>query len=179
MEKLDVVSTRLVKDAPLMSKTPITKPKDAVYLIGEELCQRDREVLCVINLKTNGIPISCNYVTMGTLNQSLVHPREIFKSSILSNAESMVIVHNHVSGKLEPSEDDTKITERMVDLCDMMGIPLLDHIIVGGDNTEYFSFREKEILPYSKKSYTKDYQEIKFKEEKVAEELVRVHRRGR
>lgn len=179
MEKLDVVSIRLVKDAPLMSKIPIKEPEDAVHLIGEELCQMDREVLCVINLKTNGIPISCNFVTMGTLNQSLVHPREIFKSSILSNAQSMVIVHNHPSGKLDPSEDDTKITKRMVDLCDLMGIPLLDHIIVGGDNTEYFSFREREILPYSNIKLTTDYNEIEFSEVKVAEDTVRMHRRGR
>ena len=80
--KLDVVSIRLVKDAPLYSGHPIKNPLDAVSLVGEQLCEMDREVLCVINLCSDGKPINCSFVSVGTVNESLAHPREIFKSTV-------------------------------------------------------------------------------------------------
>ena len=86
MSKLDVVSIRLVKDAPIMSDKPIGNPIAAVELLGKQLCDMDREVLCVINLKANGVPINCNFVSMGAVDQTVAHPRELFKSAILSNA---------------------------------------------------------------------------------------------
>lgn len=73
---LDVVSVRLVKDAPIMSGHPITKPEDAVLLLGKHLCEMDREVLCVINMKTDGTPINCHFASIGCLNESMAHPRE-------------------------------------------------------------------------------------------------------
>lgn len=168
--KLDVVSIRLVKDAPLYSGHPIKKPLDAVTLVGEQLCEMDREVLCVINLCSDGKPINCSFVSVGTVNESMAHPREIFKSSILSNAASMLIVHNHPSGNLTPSKNDTMITDRMVKMCSYMGIPLEDHIIVGGDNTSYFSFKEKNIMPTPKCMVSTDYHDIEFGYSLVAEE---------
>lgn len=84
--------------------------------------------------------------SVGSLNQSLVSPREIFKTSILSNAANMLLIHNHPSGSLNPSKDDIEITDRLIQLTDLMGIPLLDHIIVGGNNIEYFSMREKGLM---------------------------------
>ena len=92
---LDVVSVRLVKDAPIMSGHPITKPEDAVLLLGKHLCEMDREVLCVINMKTDGTPINCHFASIGCLNESMAHPREIFKASILSNAATIMLMHNH------------------------------------------------------------------------------------
>lgn len=100
MSKLDVVSIRLVKDAPIMSDKPIGNPIAAVELLGKQLCDMDREVLCVINLKANGVPINCNFVSMGAVDQTVAHPRELFKSAILSNASSMLLLHNHPSGNL-------------------------------------------------------------------------------
>ena len=160
--KLDVVSIRLVKDAPLYSGHSIKRPLDAVTLVGEQLCEMDREVLCVINLCSDGKPINCSFVSVGTVNESMAHPREIFKSSILSNAASMIIVHNHPSGNLTPSKNDTMITDRMIKMCSYMGIPLEDHIIVGGDNTRYFSFKEKELLKMPKVSLTQNYHYLEF-----------------
>ena len=93
MSKLDVVSIRLVKDAPIMSDKPIGNPIAAVELLGKQLCDMDREVLCVINLKANGVPINCNFVSMGAVDQTVAHPRELFKSAILSNASSMLLLH--------------------------------------------------------------------------------------
>lgn len=75
--KLNVASIRLVKDAPIYSEHPIKTPLDAVDVIGSQLCEMDREVLCVINLKTDGTPINCHFVSVGTLNETISSPREI------------------------------------------------------------------------------------------------------
>lgn len=144
--KLDVVSVRLVRDIPLYSEVKITKSEEAVSLVGEVLCGMDREIVCVLNIGGDGRPINCNFASMGALNYAIVHPRELLKASILSNAANMLLVHNHPSQSLVPSKEDVRITDRMQKVCDLVGIPLLDHIIIGGDNREYFSFREKSIM---------------------------------
>lgn len=168
--RLDVVSVRLVKETPLASGYPVTSPEDAVELLGKYMCEMDREVVCVINLKTDGTPINCHFASMGSMNEACVHPRELLKASILSNAASMLLVHNHPSGNLFPSKQDTKLTDRMVKLCELIGIPLLDHVIVGGDNKEYFSFREKSLLKIPEIYLTADYQTIDFQSGMVAEQ---------
>lgn len=152
--KLDVVSVRLVRDAPLYSEVAIEEPEEAVSLVGEILCGMDREMVCVLNLNGNGEPINCNFASIGALNYAAVHPRELLKASILSNAASILLVHNHPSQSLSPSKEDVRVTDRMQKLCEMVGIPLQDHIIVGGDNREYFSFKEKGILKNACIHYT-------------------------
>lgn len=144
--KLDVVSVRLVRDAPLYSQMAIHEPEEAVSLVGELLCGMDREMVCVINIGGDGRPINCNFASVGALNYSVVHPRELLKASILSNAASMLLIHNHPSQNLSPSKEDIRITDRVQKLGELVGIPLMDHIIVGGDNREYFSFKEKGIM---------------------------------
>jgi len=160
--KLEVVSVRLVKDAPLLSKKKIMKPEDAIDVVGNVLCEMDREVICVINLKTDGIPINCHFASMGAVNQAILHPRELFKASILSNAANMILVHNHPSSNLQPSKEDTIMTDRMIKLTELLGIPLLDHIIVGGDNKEYFSFRAKGLLTNPNIVLSTNYQTLNF-----------------
>ena len=142
--KLDVVSIRLVKDAPLYSGHPIKNPLDAVSLVGEQLCEMDREVLCVINLCSDGKPINCSFVSVGTVNESLAHPREIFKSCILSNAASVLLLHNHPSGDATESTSDLKFTNDIHNACKLIGIELSDHIIIG-DHC-YTSLKEKGCL---------------------------------
>ena len=160
--KLEVVSVRLVKDAPLFSDHKIISPADAVEVVGDFLCEMDREVVCVINLKSDGTPINCNIVSIGAINQTIAEPREFFKSSILSNAAGMIMVHNHPSGELVPSRQDVLITHRILELTELMGIRLADHVIVGGDNSQYFSFSEKKLLQYPSFSFTADYNELDF-----------------
>lgn len=160
--KLEVVSVRLVKDAPLFSDHKITSPEDAVKVVGDFLCEMDREVMCVINLKLDGTPINCNIVSIGAVGQTIAEPRELFKSGILSNAAQMIMVHNHPSGRLEPSEQDTMLTDRMLKLTDLMGITLNDHVIVGGDNSRYFSFYEKGLLEHPKTHFATDYKALEF-----------------
>lgn len=162
--QLEVVSIRLVKDATVLSGHEIHCPGDAVAVVGEMLCELDREVVCVINLKADGTPINCHFASIGAVNQSIACPRELFKSSILSNAAGMLLVHNHPSGRLQPSKEDTILTDRMVKLCGMMGIPLMDHVIVGGDNRNYFSFREKKMLENPHHALCTDYRAIQFEQ---------------
>ncbi len=160
--KLEVVSVRLVKDAPLFSDHKITGPAEAVKVVGDFLCEMDREVMCVINLKCDGTPINCNIVSVGAVSQAIAEPRELFKASILSNAAQMIIVHNHPSGELVPSKADIMITDRMLKLTELMGIRLADHVIVGGDNRQYFSFCEKELLQYPSVCLSTDYKTLDF-----------------
>ena len=144
--RLEVVSIRLVKDAPILSEDPVTSPQDAVRLLGSRMCDMDREVVCVINLRADGRPINCNLASMGAVDWAVVHPREIFKSSILSNAASILMLHNHPSGNLMPSKLDNELTERIIQAGDILGIPVKDHIIVGRDNSRCYSFQAEGII---------------------------------
>lgn len=168
--QLEVVSVRLVRDAPVLSDRKIQKPEDAIAVVGEVLSEMDREVVCVINLKADGTPINCNFVSMGAVNQAMAEPREIFKSAILSNAVSMIMVHNHPSGSLEPSVADTIMTDRILKLSHMAGIPLIDHVIVGGDNTKYFSFKEKDMMKIPDVTLTQDYRYLDFEDKAMVAE---------
>lgn len=167
--ELEVVAIRLVKDAPLLSGHPVTKPEDAVVLMGDYLCEMDREMMCVINMKSDGTPINCHFASMGAVDQSVAHPRELFKSSILSNAAKIILLHNHPSGNLIPSKADTMVTDRMVKLGEMMGIPVIDHVIVGGDNKQFFSFKAKDILPVPQICLETNYKMVSFETPMVAE----------
>jgi len=168
--RLDVVSIRLVKDAPLFSDRPINTPEDAAALLGSCLCEMDREVICVVNLNADNVPINCNFASVGTVNRALMCPRELFKTSILSNAAKIMLVHNHPGGNLKPSRDDVMTTDLMAKLCSMMGIPLIDHVIVGRDNREIFSFFGKGILPQPDIKLETDYHMIDFGQRAVAEQ---------
>lgn len=141
--EIDVVNIRLVKDKTLYSKQQIHTPKDAIKIFAEELRQYDREVAAIINSQTDGRPININIVSIGTIDQALISPAQIFKSAILANASAMILLHNHPSGQSHPSLADQKATKRLVQCGKLMGIDLLDHIIVGD---ELFSFSEKGFI---------------------------------
>ena len=158
---LDKVAIRMVKEPPLYSSTPVRSPDDAVRLIAEMLKGYDREVFCIVNFRNDMTPINMNIVSMGTLNASLVHPREILKSSILSNAAHVMAFHNHPSGSLSPSQEDIQITDRLQKLLDLAGIPLLDHIIIGNGD-RYYSFRENQTLPVSENRFATAPEQIHF-----------------
>lgn len=161
--KLDTVSVRLVKTREtITSEEPLSSPDAVVRALAGEMSDYDREVIGVINFNAKMQPINVNFVSAGTLNYSVAHPREILKSAILSNASSMMMIHNHPSQDTTPSEEDVMITDRMSQLCGLAGIPLVDHIIVGGDGKEYFSFAEKKAMPVADAHYEKNYMNIHF-----------------
>ena len=109
-------------------------PQAVVELMAKELSQYDREVFCILNMKNNGQVINMNLVSVGTINASLVIPREVFKSSILANASAIIGLHNHPSGNVKPSKEDMIVTRKRQKCGQLLGIELLDHIIVGGTN---------------------------------------------
>ena len=97
-EKIEVVNIRMVKEPSIYSTEKIRTPDDVLRVIANELATYDREVFAVLNLKTNGQPINLNICSVGTLDASVVSPREVFKSCILSNSAAFIAIHNHPSG---------------------------------------------------------------------------------
>ena len=144
--ELEVVNIRLVKEPSLYSEKILDSPQTVVELMAKELAQYDREVFCVLNMKNNGQVINMNMVSVGSINASLIIPREVFKSSILANASAIIGLHNHPSGNVNPSKEDMLVTRKLQQCGQLLGIELLDHIIVGGTNEKMFSFREKKML---------------------------------
>lgn len=166
---LEQVSIRMVRDAPLISEESIETPEDAIRLLGETFKDYDREVVGVVHLRNDNSPINMTIVSMGCLNQSIIHPREMLKAAFLSNASSILMFHNHPAGSLSPSKNDIAITNRMQQVCMMAGIPMLDHIILGKDNV-YYSFREKGVLPMEEVRYSTSLSDVNLKvAEKEAE----------
>lgn len=157
-----VVSVRLVKDAPIFDKEPFNSPESAVRALGSVLSEFDREVLAVVNLKNDLTPVNVTFASIGTINATIAEPREIFKAAILSNASAMIVMHNHPSGKLDPSIEDVRITDRLVQVGALLGIPVQDHIIVGPETGRYFSFHEKGQMPESEYRLKTDYREVEM-----------------
>lgn len=103
-----------------------------------------KEMFFVVTLNQKNKVIDRHLISMGTLTASLVHPREVFRPAILDNAAAVAFVHNHPSGDTTPSSEDRSMTRRLKDCAELLGIRLLDHIIIGGDN--YTSFLDEGLL---------------------------------
>ena len=144
--ELKVVNIRLVKEPSLYSDEPIRSSEDVMKVIAKELASYDREVFLVVNLKLNGQVINMNVCSVGTLTNSLVSARDVFKSAILSNAGAFIAVHNHPTGGLEPSQKDKNITKVLLEASKIMDIHMLDHIIVAAETGEMYSFKEDGLL---------------------------------
>lgn len=108
----------------------IANPVDVYNLVKDKMISSDREMLLSVMLATSGHLIGVEVVSIGTLNASHVSPREIFKSAILSNANSVIICHNHPSGQLDASSEDYRLTELIAEAGELLDIKLADHIIV-------------------------------------------------
>ena len=127
-------------------ETRISCPKD-IYEVLTKVCRiqcNAEEVFILITLNTKNIVTGYFEVHRGTINTSLVHPREVFKRALLNNASNIMVAHNHPSGDPNPSKEDIQTTERLKEAGNLLGINLLDHIIVGED--KYISLKEKRIL---------------------------------
>ena len=168
MYRLNQVAIRMVEMPPLLSDVPMDGPEAAVKVMADMLKDYDREVVAIVNLQTDGKPINMNVVSMGALDQSIAHPREILKSTILSNASAIMLVHNHPSNKLQPSMDDIATTARVKQLCDLIGVKFLDHIIVG-PGKDYYSFHQKQQIPLSSLKLTNNLEDIELEGFRVAE----------
>lgn len=141
LKRINIVSIKMVRESSVLYNIRrISEPKDIVDLGKKFLDELDREELIVACLNAKNEINSVNVVSIGSLNNSIVHPREVFKTAILSNAASIVMMHNHPSGDVTPSKEDKEITLRIKESGTILGICLLDHIIIGNDT--YYSFKE-------------------------------------
>jgi len=121
----------------------ISSPADVDRLLRGRIANLDRENFVVVLLNTKNEVIGTPTVSVGTLSASLVHPREVFKPAIRASAASVILAHNHPSGKVEPSREDREVTRRLGEAAEILGIEVLDHVIVGDG---YFSMKERGML---------------------------------
>ncbi len=115
---------------------PLVKtPEDVVGVVGRRLRDKKKEHFLALLLDSRNRLIKVSEVSIGSLDTSIVHPREVFKEALSVSAASVIFVHNHPSGDLTPSEDDIKLSKRLAQAGEIMGIDVLDHIIVAGKNS--------------------------------------------
>lgn len=126
------------------TRPTIRNPEDAAYLVMEEMRHLDREYFSVLLLNTKNQVVARETVSIGTLNSSTVHPRELFKSAIRRSAAAVILVHNHPSGDPTPSREDIEVTRRLMQAGEIVGIEVLDHLIIG-DN-KYTSLKAKGMI---------------------------------
>lgn len=137
------VRVMLVRDGSRQDGPAIDSPKAAYLFLHRRLRRLDREHLIRLDLDGRNKVLGYETVSIGTLTASLVHPREVLKGALLANAAGFILAH-HPSGDTEPSPEDKETTRRLKQAADLIGIPLVDHMIVT-DKT-FFSFREKGLL---------------------------------
>lgn len=146
LTKIDIVKIHMVKDGTIeYGKRAITNPQDLADLGLKLLKHADREIFLLVCLNTRNHINCIHVVSIGTVNASLVAPREVFKIALLSNASEVAFIHNHVSGDVEPSEDDLLITRRLAECGKLLDIKLLDHVIISDDG-QYQSFLERGLI---------------------------------
>lgn len=122
----------------------IHTPQEVYDFLKNTLVSSDKERVISILLDNRNKIIGVDEVSIGTLNSSIVHPREIFKSAILSNATSFILAHNHPSGDPDPSREDLELTKTIQKASEFFGIDLLDHIVIGNGN--FISFKDRGYL---------------------------------
>ncbi len=136
------IGRRLSTQVPAYKGKELTDPEKVYRLIKSKLKDYHKEHFYIIALNSRNYSIA--EVSVGSLNASVVHPREVFAEAIKNKAASVVFIHNHPSGDPEPSEDDLEITKRLVESGKILGIEVIDHIII--TKTGFISFKEKNLI---------------------------------
>jgi DNA repair protein RadC len=146
MKNISVYRLSLVKEnsIPYSKTSQLYTPSDAADLVRKYLKRTDREHFIVLFLDSQSKVIGINTVSIGTLTESLVHNREVFKGAILANAASIIVAHNHPSGTATASEADILVTNKLKESGRILGIPLEDHIIIGEEG--FASLRQEGLM---------------------------------
>ena len=131
---------RRVSVASEMQKFKISSPQDIGNVYMEELRYKKKEIFRVVLLNTKNVIIGSKDISEGSLNASIVHPREVFLEAIKKSANKMILMHNHPSGDPTPSSEDINITKRVIRAGQIVGIEILDHVIIGDGS--FYSFKE-------------------------------------
>ena len=138
---------RVARDIP--SHLKVDSPEIVCELLGHDMRELQRESLRALLLDTKYQLIRIEEISLGSLNESIAHPREIYRPALLHAAYAIILSHNHPSGDPTPSEADKRLTRRVVEAGELLQIPLLDHIIIGGmeaGSPSYFSFKQEELI---------------------------------
>ena len=142
------LGARLARET--FDNTPLDKPAQIYALLAHEMRALRQEVLRVILLDTKHHLIKIEQVSLGSLNESIAHPREIFRPAVIHSAYAVIIAHNHPSGDPTPSESDRRLTRRLKEAAEILRINLFDHVIIGAPDENgspgYVSFRELGLL---------------------------------
>lgn len=141
-KRVNIVRIKMVKESSLLyPQRRIRMANDAVGLFRKLLQETDREQFLLLCLNTKNEPTAIHTVSVGSLDASIVHPREVYKTAILANSAAVIVAHNHPSGDPTPSNQDLEVTKRLQEAGELLGITVLDHIIVGTEGA-YVSLRE-------------------------------------
>lgn len=127
-----------------IEKIKISSPSDAAVVMMEEMRYYKKEYFKIILLDTKNNIKKVSEISVGSLNSSIVHPREVFSEAVVNSASSIILVHNHPSGESEPSHEDINLTNRLDECGKILGIKVLDHIIIG--DGVFYSFKEEGLL---------------------------------
>ncbi len=127
-----------------IEKLKISSPDDAAVMMMEEMRYYQKEYFKIMLLDTKNNVKKVSEISVGSLNSSIVHPREVFYEAVVNLASSIILVHNHPSGDCEPSHEDIVLTNRLDESGKILGIRVLDHIIIG--DGVYFSFKEEGLI---------------------------------
>lgn len=145
-KRVSIVSVKLIRESSVLYKNrTVNSPQEAADLFEPFLKDEDRENFLIAGLDSKNKPTVISIISVGSLNSSIVHPREVFKIAILSNSNAIILAHNHPSGLPEPSREDLEVTRRLIEAGKILGIEVLDHIIIGS-HSRFVSFKEKGIL---------------------------------
>lgn len=129
---------------PIMNHTKITGPDDVANYLIPRLLGLKKEIFRTLLLNSSNKIFRDVVISEGTLNESIIHPREVFKTAVSESAASIIIAHNHPSGNTQPSKDDIEITEQLVEAGHILCIEVLDHVIIA--NGQYFSFKNEGLI---------------------------------
>lgn len=144
-KRYEIVRTQLVREkTALYANRFVKSPDDAANLARAVIGDSDREQFVVMMLNTKNELNAIHVVSIGSLNTSIVHPRETFKAAVVSSASGVVFAHNHPSNDISPSSEDVETTKRLVEAGNILGIKVLDHVIISQDR--YYSFKEAGLL---------------------------------
>lgn len=134
------VRVMLVRDRGPVYVRPLSSSGEVDALLREEMLSWDRERFVALLLDGRNKLLGIDEVSKGSLGASIVHPRELFKAAILANAAAIICAHNHPSGDPTPSAEDRRITERLRRAAEVLGIPILDHVVIG--DPSFYSFAD-------------------------------------
>ncbi|UMZ72867.1 RadC family protein [Natranaerofaba carboxydovora] len=133
-----------IKAHEVLKKKSISSPQDVYDLVISKVQKENRELFILVLLDTKNKIIALETISMGSLNSSIVHPREVFRKAISWSSAAIILVHNHPSGDPGPSKEDKRLTKRLFESGEILGIEILDHVIIGSN--EYFSFKENNYI---------------------------------